>query len=99
MKTFQKIYSIVSKIPRGKVLTYSSISKILNVNPRIVGYALHANKDIELVPCHRVVHSDGSLAKGYAFGGLRIQKEKLEEEGVHFLNNQTVDLKKSLLTL
>lgn len=93
---FQKIYSIVSKIPKGKVLTYKIIAQTLNIrNTRIVGFALHANKDIQLVPCHRVVHSDGSLAKGYTFGGEKIQKEKLKEEGISFIGNK-VNLKLSL---
>ena len=95
MKTFDKVYSVVSKIPKGGVLTYGRISKTLSVNPRVVGYALHANKNIELVPCHRVVHKDGSLAKGYAHGGLKVQMEKLIEEGVIFSGNK-VDLNKSL---
>lgn len=99
MKTFEKVYSIVSKIPKGKVLTYKIIAQTLNIrNTRIVGFALHANKNIELVPCHRVVRSDGSLAKGYAFGGIKAQKEKLEKEGVRFTNNK-VDLQRSFFVL
>ncbi|MFH1832592.1 MAG: MGMT family protein [Candidatus Levyibacteriota bacterium] len=97
MKIFEKIYAIVSLVPKGKVLTYKKISDILNLrNPRIVGYALHANKNPQKIPCHRVVKSDGTLACGYAFGGIKKQKEKLIKEGVSFLNNNTVDLNKSM---
>lgn len=95
MKTFEKIYKVVAKIPRGKVLTYGDISVTLDINPRVVGYALHANKNPSLVPCHRVVFKDGSLAKGFAFGGKDIQKKLLVNEGVSFIGEK-VNLKTSL---
>lgn len=96
MKTFEKIYKVVSKIPKGKILTYGDIAVTLNLNPRVVGYALHANKNGEIVPCHRVVFKDGSLATGYAFGGRDIQKKLLLSEGVSFIGEK-VDFKTSLL--
>lgn len=95
MKTFEKVYEIVAKIPRGKVLTYGDIAVELGINPRVVGYAMHANKNGELVPCHRVVFKDGSLAKGYAFGGKDVQKKLLLNEGVNFMGDR-VNLKISL---
>lgn len=95
---FQKIYEIVKKIPQGKVSTYGEISRFLSIkNPRIVGWALHANKDKQ-VPCHRVVSKDGRLAEKYAFGGSKVQKEKLIKEEISFIND-TVDLKKSKVRL
>lgn len=96
MRTFEKVYKVVAKIPQGKVLTYGDIAIELGLNPRIVGYALHANKNNEQVPCHRVVFKDGSLATGYAFGGKDVQKKLLMNEGVNFIGEK-VDLKTSLL--
>jgi len=94
MGQFNKIYSIVSKIPKGKVMTYKQIAELAYVkNPRFVGFALHRNKDIIKVPCHRVIKSDGTLALGYAFGGMKKQKEKLENEGIVFTSNR-IDLKR-----
>lgn len=85
MNTFEKVYKAVSRIPRGKVSTYGSIAKHLGIkNPRVVGYALHVNNDPDNIPCHRVVDKNGRLAPGYAFGGLTIQKQLLEQEGVAF---------------
>ncbi len=96
MNAFQKIYHIVSLIPKGKVLTYKKVAELAGIkNPRVVGFAMHSNKDFEHVPCHRVVGSTGKLT-GYARGGIERKKEILEKEGVHFLDNQTVDLTKSL---
>lgn len=97
MNTFEKVYQVVKKIPKGEVLTYKQVTLISGVNnPRTVGFALHANKNPGEIPCHRVIKSDGTLAKGYAFGGIKKQKEKLKNEGVYFLNSEKVDLEKSL---
>ena len=88
MKQFNKIYSIVAKIPKGKVMTYKQIAKMAGVKtPRIVGFALHKNYDPKNIPCHRVVKSNGYLADGYAFGGLKRQKEILQSEGIMFNEN------------
>lgn len=95
MKIFERICEIVSKIPHGKVLTYGDIAVELGINPRVVGYALHANKNSEQIPCHRVVFKDGSLSKGYAFGGKDIQKKLLVSEGVNFVGEK-VNLETSL---
>ena len=96
MRVFQKIYHIVSFIPKGKVLTYKKVAELAGIkSPRVVGFAMHSNKNIEQVPCHRVVGNTGKLT-GYARGGIKRKKEILEKEGVYFLNNQTVDLTKSL---
>lgn len=94
MKTFDKVYDLVALIPKGKVTTYGTISKILGINPRIVGYALHANKDSSNVPCHRVINYKGKISSGYAFGGPDIQKQMLEKEGIKFDKNGAADLKK-----
>lgn len=85
MNTFQAVYKAVAKIPRGKVTTYGTVAKYVGItNPRVVGYALHVNKDPDNTPCHRVVNKQGELASGFAFGGLRIQKQLLEQEGITF---------------
>ncbi len=91
------IYHFVSFIPKGKVITYGQIDKILKINsPRLVGQILHQNKNPKKIPCHRVVFADGFLSKNYAFGSLKKQKEKLIKEGVKFENNQIKNLKNYL---
>lgn len=98
MKPFEKIYQLVAKIPKGKVATYKQIAILTGVqNPRVVGFAMRANKDTATVPCHRVVSSDGKL-RGYAYGGIRRKRELLQQEGVFFLDDLTVDLKNYLTT-
>lgn len=94
--TFQKIYKVVSKIPKGKVMTYKQVSIAAGVkNARVVGFAMRSNKDTDTVPCHRVISSDGEL-RGYTYGGITRKKEILKDEGVQFLTNTAVDLEKSL---
>ena len=96
---FQQIYIITSKIPKGKVSTYGAIARAVGSHDaRRVGHALHANKS-NLVPCHRVVFSSGSLAPGYAFGGPDTQKKKLISEGIDFTPEGKVDLRKFFFQL
>lgn len=86
------VFAMVKAIPRGKVSSYGAIAKTLGIGPRQVGQILHKNIDPETIPCHRVVHSDGSLAGGYAFGGEDKQREKLESEGVRFVNGKVTEI-------
>ena len=99
MNSFEEVYKIVKTIPKGKVTTYGEISNHLKLNnPRVVGYALHVNNDPDTVPCHRVVNKKGELAKGYAFGGLGIQKKLLVGEGIGFKEDH-VDLENYLFKI
>lgn len=91
MSTFDLVYKQVKRIPKGKVTTYGAIAKKVGIsNPKVVGYALHVNKDPDAVPCHRVVNRFGEMAKGYAFGGIGIQKQLLENEGIAFSQNKVI---------
>lgn len=98
MKTnaFEKMYAIVAKIPKGKVATYGQIARKLGINPRVVGFAMAANKDPQTIPCHRVVGKNGELT-GYAFGGMQKKKEMLQKEGVNFKQDGTVNLKDAMI--
>lgn len=95
--TFEKIYSIVRKIPEGKVCTYGMVAALAG-NPRwsrVVGYALHANPTPGIIPCHRVVNRFGEVSGSFAFGGGDAQKKLLEKEGVEFVGGR-VDLDRYL---
>lgn len=82
MKNSKLVFSITSYIPEGKILTYGSLAKLVNLHPRAVGTTLHSNKDPKNIPCHRVVNSLGKVAKNYRFGGGKSQLIRLEKEGV-----------------
>lgn len=96
MTTFEKIYEVVKTIPKGKVATYGQVA-LLAGNPRwarVVGYALHKNPQPLIIPCHRVVTRNGEVATSFAFGGGETQRELLENEGIAFEKDGTIDLKK-----
>lgn len=82
-----RVYEVVKRIPRGSVATYGQVAALAGAprNARTVGYALHANPEPGVIPCHRVVFRDGSLAPGFAFGGAAMQRALLEDEGVVFI--------------
>ena len=80
----RKVWMEVAKIPFGQTMTYMKLSQKLS-NPaaiRAVGAAIGANPILVILPCHRILGSDGSLT-GYA-GGLDIKKALLELEGHAF---------------
>lgn len=96
MQAFQKVYKIVAQIPKGKVMTYGQIAKKAHLAPRVVGFALHTNKDPKNIPCHRVVNKKGELT-GYAFGGVQKKKVILQTEGITFINGNLVNLDRHML--
>lgn len=59
---------------------------------RVVGYALHANPEPGVIPCHRVVKRDGEVSSAFAFGGANRQVELLRAEGVAFADGSHVDM-------
>jgi len=84
------LYRLVRQIPPGKVASYGWLGKQLGLSPRLVGRYLHHNPDSTLTPCHRVIHADGTLAGGYAFGGRSVQRQLLVKEGVQFVKERVV---------
>ena len=92
---FLKVYQVVKTIPSSKVVTYGQIAKKLGLDPRMVGWALHANTNSD-VPCHRVVNKVGRLAPNFTFDGWKEQKRRLMAEGVTFKDEMHVDLEKHL---
>ncbi len=75
-----RLWQLVSKIPKGKVTTYGILAKKLGTSPRAVGQALKKNTKLIIVPCHRVIKSNGELG-GYV-KGTKEKKRLLESEGV-----------------
>lgn len=82
----ERVYSLVSQIPYGKVMTYGDIAALCGQAhaARIVGGLAHFGPT-EL-PWHRVVNRKGGLASGY-YGGKRGHKQALESEGIKIDDN------------
>jgi methylated-DNA-[protein]-cysteine S-methyltransferase len=80
--TFQeKVYAVVRKIPKGKVLTYKEVAKKIGKPKayRAVGTILSRNFN-PLIPCHRVIRSDGKIGN-YNRGGSVSKIKILKAEG------------------
>ncbi len=75
-----KIWKELKKIPYGKTKSYGEIAKIVKTSPRYVGNVCGQNKHILIVPCHRVIRTDGSLGGFSSRGGLSLKKRLLDME-------------------
>ena len=98
MTFYEKMRLVCLHIPRGKVATYGQIAMLAG-NPRwarAVGYALHANPEPGVIPCHRVLNRFGKTAPAFAFGGADKQAELLRAEGVEVSVDGFVDLDRFL---
>lgn len=95
---FDRIYSVVRQIPKGKVATYGQVAELAGNKrwARVVGYALHVNPEPDKIPCFRVVNREGRVSEAFAFGGVNRQIELLKAEGVEFVSDdgKFVDLKR-----
>ncbi len=80
-------YTLISLVPPGKVVSYGDIAGILGVSPRLIGRFMKENKNSIVIPCHRVVGSDGRLV-GYSMGGVEVKRRLLELEGVGFCGDR-----------
>lgn len=95
---YESVYSQVALIPFGKVCTYGKIAELAGYTraSREVGIAMSQVKKELILPCHRVVNKNGTLAPQYAFGGKKEQRKLLEDEGVTFKDDGTIDVQKHL---
>lgn len=86
----EKVYAVVAKIPKGKVLSYQEVARRAGSPEaaRAVGNIMHNNPDTKKVPCHRVVKSDGSVG-GYAQGTEK-KISILRKEGVKIINGKII---------
>jgi len=79
-----KVWAYLSKIPRGKVKTYSQVAKAIGkpLAVRAVANAVGKNPYAPKIPCHRVIRSDGSLGGYSGKGGIKTKKLLLKREGI-----------------
>ena len=76
----KKIWKQLINIKYGSTKTYGDIAKILQTSPRYVGNVCGQNNHLLIIPCHRVVRSDGSLGGFSGLGGVKLKKKLLELE-------------------
>ena len=78
----KKVWNELRKIKKGKTKSYGEIAKKFKLSPRYVGKICGQNQHILVIPCHRVIRSDGSLAGFSAAGGINLKKKLLEFEKI-----------------
>jgi methylated-DNA-protein-cysteine methyltransferase-like protein len=88
----ERVYKIVRRIPRGRVMTYGQIAELLGegYTPRTVGFAMHSSPDG--TPWHRVLNAQGATSTGRIVLPHDKQQRLLEHEGVVFNQNNRCDL-------
>ncbi len=90
----ERVYAVTKTIPCGKISTYKEIAHALDCRAyRAVGNALNKNPYAPVVPCHRVISSNGALG-GFAHGAKQ-KKKMLENEGIIILNDH-IDINRFL---
>lgn len=96
MKRYELIWSVVRKVPRGRVATYGQIAEIagLEGHARQVGYALHNLPAKNNIPWHRVVNAKGEISARTGGDAHELQRLLLEAEGVEFDAKGRMDLKR-----
>ncbi len=77
----KRVYAVVAKIPKGKVMTYAAVAKKAGnaKAARAVGTLMAKNYNPK-VPCHRVIRSDGKIGN-YNRGGEKAKRPLLKKEG------------------
>jgi len=79
----RKIWQVISKIPVGTTISYGEVAKKLGTGPRVIGNACRSNPIPIVIPCHRIVASNGDLCGYCGFTkGLSLNNKKwlLEHE-------------------
>ena len=98
MTKFQsECYEALKKVPKGKVITYAGLARMVGRPKahRAVGSAMNKNPYAPQVPCHRVVKSNGDLG-GFATD-IKVKIKRLQKEGVVVSDNKIVDFQSTLL--
>ena len=86
-----RCYELLQQVPRGKVTTYSEIARALGTTAcRAVGTAMAKNRDLQTIPCYRVVKSDGDIGE-YALG-RETKAGLLLDDGVIVRRGRIADL-------
>ncbi len=91
----ERIYSVVARIPRGRVATYGQVARLAGMagQARLVGYALSALAEGSRLPWHRVVNAKGRISDRGDGGPMAlVQRLLLERERVRFNAGAAIDL-------
>ena len=90
------VYKKLLEVKEGEITSYGELAKTVGLKngQRVIGKIMNKNPYPGIVPCHRVVMSDGKIG-GYAYG-VEIKKSMLENEGIKIDDGKIIDLKNHL---
>ncbi|MEM3455234.1 MAG: MGMT family protein [Candidatus Micrarchaeia archaeon] len=86
----ERVYSILRKIPKGKVITYKRLAQLAGNNKaaRVIGNLMRINKNPEKIPCYKVVKSNGAIGGYSAKGGIKKKIQLLKKDGIQIKNGK-----------
>ena len=92
----RRVYKKLLNVPKGKVTTYGELAKAVGLKngQRAIGKIMNKNPFPVIIPCHRVVKSDGKVG-GY-FYGQNVKTKMLSEEGIQIENGKIQGWEKSV---
>jgi methylated-DNA-[protein]-cysteine S-methyltransferase len=96
LKLEEKVYKKLLEVPKGKITTYGELAKAIGLKngQRVIGKIMNKNPYPVIVPCHRVIKSDGKIG-GYAWGE-KVKAKMLLNEGIKIKNGKILDVEKSI---
>ncbi len=96
MNLDQMVYKKLVQVPKGKVTTYGELAKAVGLKngQRAIGRIMNKNPYPVIIPCHRVVHSNGKIG-GYAYGD-DIKNKMLTKEGIEIRNGKILDFEQRI---
>jgi len=88
------VYKKLTEVPEGMVTSYSELAKAVGIKngQRVIGQIMKKNPYPVIIPCHRVVKSDGTI--GGFFYGDKIKTNMLKKEGIKIQDGKILDLEK-----
>ncbi len=92
----KRVYKKLLAVPKGKVTTYGEIAKAVGLEngQRLIGQIMNKNPFPVVIPCHRVVKSDGKIG-GYYYG-QNVKTKMLSDEGISIKNGKIQNWEKTL---
>ena len=96
MKLEEKVYKKLLEVPKGKITTYGELAKAVGLKngQRTIGKIMNKNPYPVIVPCHRVIKSDGKIG-GYAWGE-KVKAKMLSNEGIKIKKGKILDVETSI---
>jgi O-6-methylguanine DNA methyltransferase len=94
----KRIYELTSQIPKGRISTYGILANVAGKPKasRSIGRILSNNPRLVLIPCHRIVYSNGRIG-GYT-GGVKLKIKLLASEGIIVKNGKILDFRKKIFS-